>query len=215
MKKAVGILAGVLLLIVAGLGLPSLFGTALTIQGSAESGLPYSIGSVSVNPFTGTATVSDVVLLTVAPFEAPYIARVGTIEARFDASTLLSDFVVVREVIVRDADIQVEQSGSRVNIREIATRFRDFLSTADTTSGPRIFVHELRIEDARGSVITDAGSREFQMTDLVLRDIGSESAGTPVQVLAGNVLEPIMLEALKDAGASTLGDKLRGLFRRD
>ncbi|MFT5144623.1 MAG: hypothetical protein ACI80V_003189 [Rhodothermales bacterium] len=215
MKKAVGILAGVLLLIVAGFGLPSLFGTALSIQGSAETGLPYSIGSVSVNPFTGSASVSDVVLLTAEPFKGPYIARVGTIEARFDASTLLSDFIVVNEVIVRNADIRVEQSGSRINIREVAARFKDYLSTADTTSGPRIFIHELRIEGARGSVATDAGSREFQMTDLVLRDVGSESAGTPIQVLAGNVLEPIMLEALKDAGTSGLGDKLRDIFRRD
>lgn len=197
--------------------LPGLLGRSVATSASADVGVPFSLGDMSFNPFAGRATLSDVVLESEDPFVSPHAVRVDKIEATFEASTVLSPFIVVNEVVVSGVDVRIEQRGTRINIRELAARMEAYLADADTSSQARVFVHEFRIVGARGKLVTDAGERDFDIRDVVLRDLGSESSGTPVHVLAGNVVEPLLVQALEDAGLSAGG--LRGrigrLFGRD
>jgi hypothetical protein len=133
---------------------------------------------------------------------------------------MLSSFIVVNRVTVSGVDVNVEQSGRRLNVRELASRFEAYLASADTTSQPRVFVEEFRIENASGTLLTEVGDRRFEMTDLVMQDLGSETEGTPVHVLAANVLDPLLERALESAGisggvSSGLRSRLGRLFGDD
>jgi uncharacterized protein involved in outer membrane biogenesis len=195
--------------------LPSLVSSRVGRMGSEAAGIPFSIGGMSVNPFAGTASLTDVEVLSAPPFLAPYVLHIDRIEARFDSGSLLSDHILVYSVRVDGARIIVEQQGRRLNLSEVGERFRSYVASSDTSQGPRVFVQELRFENASGQLLTDLGSTEFAVAPVILRDIGSESRGTPVLVLAGEVLEPVLQKTLDSAGLSTgvLGG-LRGLFGR-
>ncbi|MBO6575537.1 MAG: hypothetical protein JJ896_11090 [Rhodothermales bacterium] len=189
---------------------PRLIATSIPIP----EGAPFTTGGVSVNPFNGTARLSDVTLLTQEPYEAPHVVHVPEITARVDVSTLMGSFIVVQEVLVRDAEIRIEQRGRNVNLLDVKRWVDDYLADADTTALPRVFVQEFRMVGTRGILHSDAGDRTFEMNDVVLRDLGSESAGTPVQVLAGNLLEPVLMEAIAEAGlGGRVRERLRGLLR--
>lgn len=216
MKKAVlSLLALVALAAAAWIFLPGMIGRSLVRSEADAAGIPFTVGDVSFNPFGGTARLRNVVLQSEDPFSAPHVVRIRQIDARFDASTMLSPFIVVKSVTVSGVDVNVEQSGRRLNVRELATRFEAYLATADTTSQPRVFVEEFRIETASGTLLTDAGERSFEMAEIVMRDLGSDTNGTPVHVLAANVLDPLLERALTSAGISGgIGGGLRSRLGR-
>lgn len=216
MKKAFLILIALVALAAAAwFFLPGVIGRSVVSTESDAAGIPFTVGDVSFNPFGGTATLTNVVLQSEDPFAAPHVVRIRQVDVRFDASTMLSGFIVVNRVTVSGVDVQVEQRGVRVNVRELADRFEDYLSTADTTSQPRVFVEEFRIENASGTLRTDAGERSFDIADLVMHDLGSETEGTPVHVLGANVLDPLLERALASAGiGGGLGSGLRSRLGR-
>ncbi|NNE70171.1 MAG: hypothetical protein HKN29_07370 [Rhodothermales bacterium] len=218
MKKTLTILATIVALgAAAWFVLPGMLSRTVAGTASADVGIPFTLGDMSFNPFAGRASLTDVILESEDPFESPHAVRVDRVEATFDASTVLSPFIVVNNVVVTGVDVRIEQRGGRINVRELARKMEAYLAEADTTEQARVFVHEFRIEGARGKLVTDAGEREFQIRDVTLRDLGSESSGTPVQVIAANVIEPLLTQALQDAGlgAGGLRDRLGRLFGRD
>ncbi len=195
--------------------LPGVIGRSVVRTESGASGIPFTVGDVSFNPFGGTARLTNVVLQSEDPFAAPYVVRIRQVDARFDASTMLSPFIVVNSVTVSGVDVNVEQRGRRLNVRELADRFEEYLASADTTGQLRVFVEEFRIESAAGTLHTDVGERSFEIADMVLRDLGSETEGTPVLVLVANVLDPLLGRALISAGISGgIGSGLRSRIGR-
>ncbi len=178
-------------------------------------GIPFTVGAMNFNPFGGSASLTDVRIHSVPPFQAAHVLRIDRIEASFQTSTLLSDHVVINEVVIKGAEVTVEQRGTSLNFTGMRERFELYVAASDTSQGPRIVVREFRFEEGRGTLITDLGSTGFDISPIVLYDLGSESSGTPVIALASRVLESVMAETLESAGLDlgTLG-RLRSWLGR-
>ena len=207
---------------------------ALLHWGPDVTGVKVDVDRVDISPFDGRGRIAGIELGMPAGFAAPRTARFGEVRLALDPSTLTSDVVVVRELVVESADITYERGNRASNLDAIQRKIEGYVKRSEPQDaagkegarGKRRFVIErLSIRKAR-VLMTTRGLKgqglAFDLPDVELRDVGKGGGVTASQaaaIVASTLQQKIALrvltniDALRRGGLEGAVDALRGLIK--
>ena len=209
-------------LLVAALLLFVQFGLGFAIRNGAKAagpaaiGTPITIGSTHFRPLTGIMELGGLVVGAPEGFKAN-VFEMDSFRVVFDPKSILSDTIVVKEIVIVDPIVSYETTGLSHNIGSILKKLEGAGEKEEQTeertgdkAGKKVVIEHFVFRGARVRIASTAlGGRGIfiPMPSIELRDIGRKSGGaTSLEVLTevlGSIAKGV-LGAVKD-GAFAVG----------
>lgn len=214
-KRAVVALAILLALAAAGatwlyLNLDRVVAGIIEDQGSAATETAVRVGGVSIALPDASARISNLDIANPEGFEGNAI-ELGGFSIRIDPSTLAADTIVLEEVMVSGARINLVQQGASNNLRALLANLATGGDEAESDSGAgrKLIIERFVLEGASASVSVPELDelREVSIATIELAGIGRASNGETGAQVARQVLEPIIERTLRSAAAQSVRDR--------
>ena len=209
-------------LLVAALLLFVQFGLGFAVRNGAKAagpaaiGTPIMIGSTHFRPLTGIMELGGLVVGAPEGFMAN-VFEMDSFRVVFDPKSILSDTIVVKEIVIVDPIVSYETTGLSHNIGSILKKLEGAGEKEEQTeertgdkAGKKVVIEHFVFRGARVRIASTAlGGRGIfiPMPSIELRDIGRKSGGaTSLEVLTevlGSIAKGV-LGAVKD-GAFAVG----------
>lgn len=215
MKKVLLILAIVLLLAAAGLGilwasLNQIVKAGVMRGGAAVTQVDVFLGQADISLFSGRGTLSRLVVGNPVGYFTPSAIRSEVISVQVDPLSVLGDTIHVRWIRLVAPEITFEGVPGENNLSRILAQVKarggggvtestnELPSLAASPSGPRFRIDELTITGARLNLqtpITGPAPVSLDVEDIRLTDLGKGTEG----VLAGEVVQRVLDAILGDS----------------
>jgi hypothetical protein len=236
MKK---VLIGLLILIIivaAGLfylwqGRDRFIKTAVEDAGSRATQVSVTLNEVDTGDvLDGGVALRGLVVGNPAGFKTESAFKLGEVSVKVDPGTIMSDTIVVNEVVIAGPQVTYEFAGSGSNIGTIQKNVEQMAggassggaSSSDDGSGKKVIVENLYVRDGKVNVSADFLQGQQTGTNLPsihLKDIGKSSGGASPTVVAEQIIEAIAkaatsavakldVGAIKDALQKEMGAKM-------
>ena len=129
-----------------------------------------------------------------------------------DPDTLMSDTIVIENVTVRGARLNILQQANGNNIQELLRNLDNLQSggESDEAAGAKkLIINRFTLEGASASVSAPDFDeiREVALPTVTVRNIGRASNGATGAEVAQQVLRPVLDQALQSAAMQALKDK--------
>ena len=157
-------------------------------------------------------------------FKTPTSIKLGLISVTVDTSTLTSDPVVIKEVVIGKPDITYEIGADGSNITAIENNVDAYMkkrglagdgaAKSGGAEGPKLIIENLYVRDGTVNVsatILEGKTLSAPLPDIHLKDIGKEQGGAAPAEIAEEVLSSITGAAGDAAGGLGIGDTLESL----
>ncbi|GAB5413154.1 MAG: hypothetical protein Cons2KO_07570 [Congregibacter sp.] len=182
-------------------------------EGSAVTQTSVSVSGVDIKLTEASAALSGLTIANPAGFAGNAI-ELGEFATALDAGSLTSDTIVIKNVTVDGARINVLQQGTKNNLRQLMANMQsesDTAEAADADAGAKkIIIERFTLSGASASVsLPDLGeAKEVTLPDIVLTDVGRATNGATGAQVAQQLLRPIMEAAITSATAGAIKDKV-------
>lgn len=200
-------------------------------------GAPVRVGSVSLSAKDGRGMLRGVEIGNPPGYASPRALRAGTVAVGIDPSTLGSDVVVIRDILVDAPEITYELKGGTNNLEAIRRNIAAYVersggaaggdgSSASRAPGRRYVIGRITLRNAKVTMtnpLLKGGGLTFNLPDVDLRDVGKRSGGVTAAQAASIVTSALLArigrsvltnaEALRRGGLEGALDALRGLTR--
>ena len=207
--KAIGWLIGIVLLVVVGLGVylvmnaGSLLKTAVETLGPEYLGVDVRLGSAEISLSNGTGELRGLVVGNPAGFDGPHALSLGLIRLGLDPMAQSDSLIVIRELVVDNADLAIVARGRETNLAAIMANLEDD-TAAD--AGPaegvapdtdmKIIIDRFAFTNAQTSLDSDLlGDSSVEIPDIVLEGIGRKSQGVTIREALQQLFRPIVQAA--------------------
>lgn len=179
-------LLGLVLLLVLGGGagyfyLDSLIKSGIEVVGSEVLGSAVTVGSVSVSPFNGTGSITNLRIRNPEGYNAEYIFELGFIDVNLDVASLFSEVIIVESITIAQPIITYETRITTDNIRALLAQLPRGTDAGGSTpdeeagAGAEIIIRELALLDAQLTLAAGIVSAPIRLPDIILNDIGTEA----------------------------------------
>lgn len=228
MKKANKILlvtgAVILILVVVlMLSIGSIIKTAVTTAGPKLAGVPIQLEKVSVNPFSGLVHIKGLIIGNPQGFNTPSAMELGEFKLNIAMSSLFSDTIVIKQILINAPQITYEKSLKSSNL---STLQANLTSTAAETPAPatkpekkkgeakKVIIDDFLFNEAKVNVtITALGGKKLTipLPPIHMQNIGRASGGAnPSEVISElfNSISKAVMEAVASAG-NIAGDAIK------
>jgi len=190
--------------------------TGIESLGSEMTGTPVKVESVSISPISGEGTISGFTIDNPEDFEGESMLRIGELSISLDVMSLLSDEILIHEIILTDPAFYVEQTVAGNNVLQILDNID---ATAESeTSETSMIIERFYMENAGiyvGATFGEDVEASYVIESLELRNIGGENENTDtiqtIANLADEIADEVLSEAVKN-GFERIRDAVRGLF---
>ena len=247
--KRVILMGGVLVVALIGIGIYVLYSSLDTVVksaveqiGSDATGTEVTLGEVDISPTSGSGALRRFRMTNPPGFEEGDAFKFEEVSVTIDLSTIASDPVVIKEIVVQAPEITYTIGGGTSNMDEIQRNVDDYAASqegsgsgggGDGGEGPKLIIEHLYLRDGpvtdRAPELSDE-TLSAPLPDIHLTDIGKDGNGaTPGEVArqamaavvdsAKSAVGSVELKALlKDAGemaeeaAEEAADQLKKLF---
>ncbi len=190
--------------------------TGIESLGSEMTGTPVKVESVNISPISGEGTISGFTIANPEDFEGESMMRIGELSISLDVMSLLSDEILIHEIILIDPAFYVEQTVAGNNVLQILDNID---ATAESeTSETSMIIERFYMENAGiyvGATFGEDVEASYVIESLELRNIGGENENTDtiqtIAYLADRVADEVLSEAVKN-GFNRVRDAIRGIF---
>jgi len=190
--------------------------TGIESLGSEMTGTPVKVESVNISPISGEGTISGFTIANPEDFEGESMMRIGELSISLDVMSLLSDEILIHEIILIDPAFYVEQTVAGNNVLQILDNID---ATAESeTSETSMIIERFYLENAGiyvGATFGEDVEASYVIESLELRNIGGENENTDtiqtIANLADEIADEVLSEAVKN-GFERIRDAVRGLF---
>jgi len=190
--------------------------TGIESLGSEMTGTPVKVESVNISPISGEGTISGFTIANPEDFEGESMMRIGELSISLDVMSLLSDEILIHEIILIDPAFYVEQTVAGNNVLQILDNID---ATAESeTSETSMIIERFYMENAGiyvGATFGEDVEASYVIESLELRNIGGENENTDtiqtIANLADEIADEVLSEAVKN-GFERIRDAVRGLF---
>jgi hypothetical protein len=206
--------------------------------GPDVTGAPVHVAEVHISPRDGRGSIRGLEIGNPPGFSSARALRLGEIRLSLDPSTVMSDVVVVRELVVDAPQVTYERGSKLTNLDVIQERIESYVKKLDAEEGAggsggkprsqkrRFIIERLTIHAARVTM-TNAALRGqglgFDLPDVQLEDVGrrrggltgSEVAQVVASVLQQKIAQKLLtnVDLLRRGGIEGAVDALRGLLK--
>lgn len=181
-------------------------------QGSAATQTVVGVGSVDIQLADATASLSGLNVANPEGFAGDAI-ELGGFSATLDPRTLTDDVIIVKNITVDGARINVLQQGTRNNLRELLANLQSQAGESNApadSSGKKVIIERFTLSGASASVSLPQldEMREVELPSIVLTDIGRATNGATGAQVAQQLLKPVMEAAISSATAGAIKGKI-------
>ncbi|MFA6030265.1 MAG: hypothetical protein WC969_10460 [Elusimicrobiota bacterium] len=219
MKKLL-LLVLVALIVAAGvvyLRLGAVVKAAVEAAGPRVAGVEVRLASVSISPFSGRGSLRGLFVGNPQGYKTEAAVKVGAVRVAVDLRSLLSDTLVVREVVVEAPEITYEMGPGGSNIARIQKNVEAFSPAAPKESRQakrsekKVIVDLFAVREGKVNLSAALlGGKELSipLPAIELRDIGRKSNGAS----AKDVFSQVVGEVGRGVGKAVAGggDLLKG-----
>lgn len=210
---ALSVVGLLVLLFVLELFLGRIVKVAIETVGPHLTGTTVTVDDVDISPRVGSGTLRGLTIGNPAPYKDPNALRLGEVQVHLVPFTLRSNTVVVRSIIVTDAEVAFEGGPTHSNIRTLL----DTLSQKaghesgksshrkDAASERRVRVDEFVISRMRvrarlniGGIASPAAT--ITLPEIRLEGLGSRGEGLTVAELGRDILQEVYSRVLPALG---------------
>ena len=214
----IGVL-GIVAVVLVGLSLDALVKGGVETMGPRILGVPVTVEDVEIALLSGTsvrAGLAQLVVKNPEGYKTAYAVSLPEIRVRVDRNSLLTDTVIVEEMLIVSPAITFEWSLQGSNLGKIQENVKRNTRSGSDRNGrekdkeeePEKTVHikKVMVKDAIINVSFTGGQGEvtrLPLPDLELRDIGNPSGGTTFSQASAVIFEEIygaILEAVMQSG---------------
>ena len=206
----------VILFLIITFSLDQIVKSGIESYGSEMTGTEVRVESVSISPISGKGTINGLTIANPDDFEGESMMSINELSISLDVLSLLSDEILIHEIIVKESGFYVEQSVAGNNVLKIMDNID---AVADSESAEsNMIIERFYMENAEifvGSTIGEDVEASYVVESLELRDIGRENENNnaiqTVAFLADEIADEVLSEAVKN-GFERIRDAVRGLF---
>jgi len=224
-KRLSYIAIGVVVLLVGGLGvlymsLNRVIRSAVETYGPQATKSEITLGSVNVSPFSGNASLSNLVVGNPQGFKTPSAFKLGAMRMSLDVRSLLSDRVSIREIVITAPEVTYEPGPGGSNLAVLQKNVDAYTggggpapSPGAQKGGKAVTIDRLRIEKATLNVSAIPLKGEpltLALPDIELKDIGKGGQGASL----ADVLERVLEEVNRQAAKAVANVDLKGLAEK-
>lgn len=219
MKKVLIALGVIVVIVAAGLvyvytQLDTIVAGVIEQQGSAATGTPVEVSGVSIDLGEARAEIAGLTVGNPEDYGGDAMS-LGRFVIRIDPATVMEDTIVLKEVTVSGATVNLIQRATGSNLRELMKNLEAAggaeQQTAEEGPGRKLIIENFVLEDASASVsLPDLDERRaVDIPRIGLTDIGRASGGATGTEVARQVLEPVIERVLQSAATESLKDRAR------
>jgi uncharacterized protein involved in outer membrane biogenesis len=233
------VIGGVVILF---LSLNRVIRSAVETYGPQATKSEVKLGSVNVSPFSGQASLSNLVVGNPQGFKAPSAFKLGGMRVALEVRSLLSDTVAIHDIVIRPPEITYELGPGGNNLAVLQKnveahsggRAKGAKSPQAQQGGKKVIIDRLRVEQGKlhmSAVPLKGEPVTVALSDIGLKNLGKGSQGVSLATVVEKVLVEVNREAAKavanvdlkgmadkarkeaeGAGAGGIGGKLKGIF---
>lgn len=178
-------------------------------QGSIATQTEVRVSGVDIRLREASAAISGLNIENPEGFSGRAI-ELGHFEIQMDAASLTGDTIVVKNVVVDSARINVVQQGAAINLQKLLDNLPQSDEQAETASdagsGKKVIIEKFTLSGASASVTADGlgEPREVTLPTIVVTDIGRASNGATGAQVAQQILRPVIEKALTSAATEEI-----------
>jgi hypothetical protein len=206
--------------------------TAIEEAGSRATQVSVTLKQVDTgNVLDGSVALRGLVVGNPAGFKTDSAFKLGEVSVKVDPGSVMSDIIVVKEVVIAAPQVTYEFGANGSNIGAIQKNVEKLAggssgggssSSSGDSSGKKVVIENLYVRDGKVNVSADFLQGKQTGTNLPaihLKDIGKSSGGASPTVIAEQVIDAIAksatsavatldVGAIKDALGKELGAKM-------
>ncbi|MEX0723120.1 MAG: hypothetical protein WD357_08235 [Gracilimonas sp.] len=219
-NKAVKIGIAVILFIVS-----AVIVLTVTIDSAIKSGIEengselfqsvVTVEGVSISMFSGNGSIKGFKIRNPGDFSDEPALSIEEASIDIDLRSLLSDQVLINEIIIKSPELFFEQKGLEANLKTL----NDNMNLAHDEPGEKtIIIDYLHIEDGNVVVSTSIDRRrtaEANFSEITITDIGRDGNNSIKQSVR-QIMEPLLQkaigEAIKDGVTEQLKNKIQDVL---
>ncbi|WP_405235019.1 DUF748 domain-containing protein [Lentisalinibacter orientalis] len=218
-RKTLIAVAAIVVVIAAGLvyvytQLDTIVAGLIEEQGSAATGTPVRVSGVSIDLGEARAEIAGLTVGNPEGYGGDAMS-LGRFVIRIDPATVTENTIVLKEVTVSGATVNLIQRATGSNLRELMKTLESAgggQHQADEAGpGRKLIIERFVLEDASASVsLPDLDEqRSVDIPRIQLTDIGRASGGATGTEVARQVLEPVIERVLQSAATESLKDRAK------
>jgi uncharacterized protein involved in outer membrane biogenesis len=227
MKKLLAVLLiAIPLVVVAALiilfvSLNSIVKTAVEKVGSKATGTEVVLADVDLSPLSGKGQLQGLSVGNPAGFKTETAFQLGNVRVELDPRSLLSDTIVVREVLIDAPEITYEQGIPRSNIQVIKNNVAAFAGPPSEEEpeaaeepakpGKQVVIEHLLITNGKvrvSSTLAQGKAVTIKLPKVELKNLGSTSEERSVAEVLNTVIAAVSEAVISSVGNA--GDLLEG-----
>lgn len=175
-------------------------------EGSAATQTAVRVGDVSIDLRGARASLADLTIANPDGFGGTAF-DLGNFSVEIDPASVATDTIVLEEVIVSGARLDIIQRGARNNMRELLANLEAAggETSADGGQAKKLVIERFVLAGASASVSAPDldEAREIDIPTIELDDIGRATGGATATQVAQQVLEPVIERALRSAAVES------------
>lgn len=186
--------------------------------GAEMTGTRVTVDDVSISVFSGQGTINGLRVYNPEGYQAEHAMIVDDFSIKLDLWTLLSDMIVIEEMIIIGPVVFVEQKLPTNNLLEILGRIKEAESKG-TSAETDILISYFLLQKGSVHFYTEIGgarSARMDMEAIELRDLGGRDQERTTEKVVREIASRIIEQALATVsreGVGQLKDLLENLFK--
>jgi hypothetical protein len=235
MKKVLILLVALGLLAVAGVylvlgNLGGLIKGVVEKVGTDATQSPVTLAAVDISLSEGSGELKGLVIGNPGEFKSDYAMSLGLVRVKFDTSTLNSDPIVIKEIIIEGPQVIYEVALGSTNIGTIQENVAAYAAglgaggggtdepdagDSESAEGRKVVIEKLLIRNTRVAVSASfLGGKDVGATipEIHLADIGKRNNGATAGEVAAKVIDAIsdaVIDTVADLDVKGLSDALQ------
>jgi len=169
-----------------------------------------TVDDVSISLFSGKGTIRGFKVDNPEGFKKEHAVDIGSLDITVDITSLLSDEILINEIIITNPAFSVIQKVPQNNLMMLMKNMEE-VEDSDATS-PAMIVEYLLVKDGKISVSPNIGSDKqatVGMGTVELTDVGREENNSMVKTIR-QISSQIIGEALRSALSGEMEDLKEG-----
>lgn len=206
-------------------GLGGIIKKAVTTVGPRALGAPIELQTVRVSPFTGLVHLKGLVVGNPEGFHTDSAARIGEFKVQVELASLLTDRIVIKEILIDGPQITYEKSLKSSNVAQLQKNVEAFAGPREepaeapstvaepkaTKPGKKVQIDKLLVQNGKVKVSVTAlkgNEMTVPLPKIEKTGIGADKDGATIAEAVKEVWGSIA-DAIKSAAASG-GEMLKG-----
>ena len=207
---AIGVIAGAAVLYL-GANLDGIVEGLIEEHGSAATKTPVRVSGVSIEVMEATAGISRLSVGNPDGFDGNAI-EMEAFSITLDAASLTSDVIVIKDILVDGARLNVIQNANGNNLQQLLRNLDSggpAESPEDSGDAKKLVIERFVLSNASASLTAPDfdQDREVTLPTVTVRNVGRASNGAVGADVARQLLEPVFAEALESAAVQAIKDK--------